>query len=120
MEKFYEDYYSNLEQNIGSIPWYIVKPDEGSQGTGIYIIHTPEQLQNLKEPQLVQEYVAEPFLFQDHLKFDLRVYAVIRSIQPLSIYVAREGTVSLWFTMFRLVWVLSDFWIWVWVYNGLG
>lgn len=27
----------------------------------------------------------------DHLKFDFRVYGVIKSLNPLSIYVAREG-----------------------------
>jgi len=33
----------------------------------------------------------DPYLLSDGLKFDLRVYAVIRSLNPLSIYVAREG-----------------------------
>lgn len=38
-----------------------------------------------------QEYVADPLLMNDKLKFDFRVYGVIKSINPLSIYVAREG-----------------------------
>lgn len=38
-----------------------------------------------------QEYVADPFLMADQLKFDFRVYGVIKSLNPLSIYVAREG-----------------------------
>ncbi|PIO55138.1 hypothetical protein TELCIR_23479, partial [Teladorsagia circumcincta] len=37
------------------------------------------------------EYVADPFLMKDQLKFDFRVYGVIKSINPLSIYVSREG-----------------------------
>lgn len=80
------------------MPWFIVKPDEGAQGCGIYLIHSPEQLQNLDQPQLIQEYLAEPYLLQvspylshpilhrlelqDHLKFDLRVYCVIKSLNP--------------------------------------
>lgn len=40
---------------------------------------------------LIQEYVDDPYLLPDNLKFDFRVYAVIRSINPLSIYIAREG-----------------------------
>ncbi|VDM55098.1 unnamed protein product [Angiostrongylus costaricensis] len=41
--------------------------------------------------QLVQEYVSDPFLMKDQLKFDFRVYGVIKSLNPLSIYVSREG-----------------------------
>ncbi|CAJ0565451.1 unnamed protein product, partial [Mesorhabditis spiculigera] len=71
--------------------WYIVKPDEGAQGTGIYLVNHPSQLKDPLQRQLVQEYVADPLLMNDGLKFDFRVYGVIRSINPLSIYVAREG-----------------------------
>ncbi|GMT32922.1 hypothetical protein PFISCL1PPCAC_24219, partial [Pristionchus fissidentatus] len=71
--------------------WYIVKPDEGAQGTGIYLINNPSQLKNEQQRMLVQEYVADPFLMGDQLKFDFRVYGVIKSLNPLSIYVAREG-----------------------------
>ncbi|CAI4225713.1 unnamed protein product [Auanema sp. JU1783] len=75
----------------GAEMWFIVKPDEGAQGTGIYLINHPNQIKNPDEKQLVQEYVADPFLMGDSLKFDFRVYGVIRSINPLSMYVAREG-----------------------------
>ncbi|KAK0404708.1 hypothetical protein QR680_017589 [Steinernema hermaphroditum] len=71
--------------------WFIVKPDDGAQGTGIYLINKPADLVDTSERQLIQEYVADPFLLGDGLKFDFRVYAVIKSINPLSIYVAREG-----------------------------
>ncbi|CCD68978.2 Tubulin polyglutamylase ttll-11 [Caenorhabditis elegans] len=71
--------------------WFIVKPDEGAQGTGIYLINSPNQIRNVDQRQLVQEYVADPLLMNDKLKFDFRVYGVIKSINPLSIYVAREG-----------------------------
>ncbi|CAI5456246.1 unnamed protein product [Caenorhabditis angaria] len=71
--------------------WFIVKPDEGAQGTGIYLINNPDQIRDPAQKQLVQEYVADPLLMSDQLKFDFRVYGVIKSINPLSIYVAREG-----------------------------
>ncbi|KAH7699364.1 Protein TTLL-11 b, partial [Aphelenchoides avenae] len=71
--------------------WYIVKPDDGSQGTGIRLINSPAQLHTTSEKQLIQEYIDSPFLLTDQLKFDFRVYAVIKSINPLSIYIAREG-----------------------------
>ncbi|KAF1749595.1 hypothetical protein GCK72_026063 [Caenorhabditis remanei] len=71
--------------------WFIVKPDEGAQGTGIYLISNPSQIRDVNQQQLVQEYIADPMLMGDKLKFDFRVYGVIKSINPLSIYVAREG-----------------------------
>lgn len=73
--------------------WYIVKPDDGAQGTGIYLIQKPDQIKEPEARQLIQEYVADPYLMSDGLKFDFRVYAVIKSINPLSIYAAREGMV---------------------------
>uniref|UniRef100_A0A1I7VJW9 Tubulin tyrosine ligase n=1 Tax=Loa loa TaxID=7209 RepID=A0A1I7VJW9_LOALO len=71
--------------------WYIVKPDDGAQGTGIYLIQKPEEIRKPETCQLIQEYIADPYLLNDNLKFDLRIYAIIKSINPLSIYVAREG-----------------------------
>ncbi|VDN88792.1 unnamed protein product, partial [Brugia pahangi] len=82
------------EDNLTSFQnnnWYIVKPDDGAQGTGIYLIQKPEQIRKPKACQLIQEYIVDPYLLSDNLKFDFRVYAVIKSINPLSIYVAREG-----------------------------
>ncbi|KAK5984946.1 Tubulin tyrosine ligase like 11, partial [Trichostrongylus colubriformis] len=73
--------------------YFIVKPDDGAQGSGIYLINDPDQIRDASEKQLVQEYVADPFLMNDQLKFDFRVYGVIKSINPLSIYVSREGMV---------------------------
>uniref|UniRef100_A0A1I7RSU1 Tubulin polyglutamylase TTLL11 n=1 Tax=Bursaphelenchus xylophilus TaxID=6326 RepID=A0A1I7RSU1_BURXY len=85
--------YNNFRNYSSRNPnkWFIVKPDEGAQGIGIYLINHPEQLHSIKERLLVQEYLDEPYLLPDKLKFDFRVYAVIKSINPLSIYVAREG-----------------------------
>ncbi|TKR81233.1 hypothetical protein L596_015139 [Steinernema carpocapsae] len=85
------DRYCASTVNSSKKPWFIVKPDDGAQGTGIYLINKPEDLVDTSERQLIQEYVADPFLLSDGLKFDFRVYAVIKSINPLSIYVAREG-----------------------------
>ena len=70
---------------------YFIICSSGAQGTGIYLINSDEQLTNTADKQLIQEYIDEPFLMKDKLKFDFRVYAVIKSINPLSIYIAREG-----------------------------
>uniref|UniRef100_A0A914WD28 Tubulin polyglutamylase TTLL11 n=1 Tax=Plectus sambesii TaxID=2011161 RepID=A0A914WD28_9BILA len=95
LDKFNADYKNIMtikaERGDDEPTWFIVKPDEGAQGTGIYLIHSPDQLQKLNHAQLIQEYIAEPFLLSDNLKFDFRVYGVIKSLNPLSIHVAREG-----------------------------
>ncbi|CAB3400776.1 unnamed protein product [Caenorhabditis bovis] len=90
MDDFYAYYHGRIRANKSEM-WFIVKPDEGAQGTGIYLINNPDQIRNINVKQLVQEYIANPMLMGDQLKFDFRVYGVIKSINPLSIYVAREG-----------------------------
>lgn len=70
---------------------YIVKPDAGTQGEGIYLISDPRDYEiTKKERHVVQEYVSNPLLM-DGLKFDLRVYVVVLGLDPLRIYLCRDG-----------------------------
>ncbi|EGT52576.1 CBN-TTLL-11 protein [Caenorhabditis brenneri] len=85
----FNTYYRKAQAMGKTDMWFI--PDEGAQGTGIYLISNPSQIRDINQQQLVQEYIADPMLMGDKLKFDFRVYGVIKSINPLSIYVAREG-----------------------------
>ncbi|XP_076867308.1 tubulin polyglutamylase TTLL11 isoform X2 [Brachyhypopomus gauderio] len=75
-------------------PTFIVKPDGGSQGDGIYLIRDPADLRVLSGSQVkqavVQEYIQKPLLI-DKLKFDIRLYVLVRSLEPLEIYIAKEG-----------------------------
>ncbi|CAG05225.1 unnamed protein product, partial [Tetraodon nigroviridis] len=75
-------------------PTFIVKPDGGSQGDGIYLIRDPSELKATAGPQarqgVVQEYVHKPLLI-DKLKFDIRLYVLMKSLEPLEIYIAKEG-----------------------------
>ena len=90
---------------------FIVKPNDGSQGDGIYLINSVEDylkkssvLSSEKPPQsnnthinqqkkhIVQEYIHNPYLI-DGLKSDLRIYVVILSLKPLQIYIYDEGLV---------------------------
>ncbi|EGR27206.1 tubulin-tyrosine ligase family protein, putative [Ichthyophthirius multifiliis] len=78
-------HYQSLKQK----PYYIVKPEACSQGKGIFLTNTIDQLQN-KEHFVIQEYIKKPFLI-DGLKFDLRLYVLIKNINPLKIFLFQEG-----------------------------
>jgi tubulin polyglutamylase TTLL6/13 len=68
---------------------FIVKPDRGSQGRGIFLIQDPEDICDYTEQAVAQQYIA-PFLI-DGYKFDLRIYVLVTSVDPLRLYVHREG-----------------------------
>ena len=70
---------------------YIVKPTAGAMGRGIYLIRKPEDIDHKHERDVViQKYLANPFLV-DGYKFDLRVYALVTCVDPLTVYVYDEG-----------------------------
>ena len=82
-----------LKRHIESVPHnkrtFIIKPDLGSKGKGIYLIQDPESAQNIKELAIAQECIP-PYLI-DGLKFDFRVYALVTSVDPLRVYVYKDG-----------------------------
>ncbi|XP_038230223.1 tubulin polyglutamylase TTLL11 isoform X3 [Dermochelys coriacea] len=82
------------ESNPPWKPTFIVKPDSGCQGDGIYLIKDPSDIRlagNLQSrPVVVQEYISKPLLI-DKLKFDIRLYVLLKSLEPLEIYIAKDG-----------------------------
>jgi hypothetical protein len=68
---------------------WIVKPNTGSQGRGIYISNNINEI-DPDEECVVSKYVHNPLLINSH-KFDLRIYVCITSFEPLKIYVFKEG-----------------------------
>lgn len=73
----------------GSQKKFIVKPDNGSLGWGIQILEPSQPLAQNTGLAIAQEYV-ESYLV-DETKFDLRIYVLIKSVDPLQIYVFRGG-----------------------------
>lgn len=71
--------------------YYIVKPDMSSQGRGIYLAKGKEDI-NPKWNAVIQEYLQNPFLV-DNLKFDIRLYVLVTSVDPLRIYLFNDGLV---------------------------
>ncbi|KAK2579476.1 hypothetical protein KPH14_010790 [Odynerus spinipes] len=68
---------------------YIIKPDTGCQGRGIYLT---KNLKDVKpsDRMICQVYISRPYLI-DGYKFDLRIYTLITSCDPLRIYVYNDG-----------------------------
>ena len=70
-------------------PVYTVKPEAGCQGRGIFLTNTHEDL-NPDDHYVVQKYIKNPLLI-DELKFDCRLYVLVLSIDPMRIYLFKEG-----------------------------
>ncbi|XP_048225443.1 tubulin polyglutamylase TTLL13 [Perognathus longimembris pacificus] len=68
---------------------YICKPDSGCQGRGIFITRNPREIKP-GEHMICQQYISKPFLI-DGFKFDMRIYVLITSCDPLRIFMYEEG-----------------------------
>lgn len=69
----------------------IVKPEASAQGRGIFITRRLDDI-NPNEHCVVQRYLRSPYLI-DGYKFDLRIYVLITSCDPLKIFIYKEGMV---------------------------
>ena len=49
-------------------------------------------LKTTKETTIVQRYIQQPFLIHGH-KFDMRLYVLITSLDPLTVYIYGDGLV---------------------------
>lgn len=73
---------------------WISKPADGKQGIGIKVFCAAGADRAVKDGKdvVVQRYVKNPLLI-DGFKFDLRLYVVILSYEPLKVYLFEEGLV---------------------------
>ncbi|XP_076766667.1 tubulin monoglutamylase TTLL4 [Xylocopa sonorina] len=79
-----------MEKNGGI---WIAKPPDSCAGCGIKLITRLQEVSNCQS-LVVQRYISWPRLI-DGIKFDIRVYVLLTSIDPLRIYVYNEGLVRL-------------------------
>ncbi|XP_071149082.1 tubulin polyglutamylase TTLL7-like isoform X4 [Mytilus edulis] len=72
---------------------FIIKPSNGAQGHGIQLFKNAEKIP-ATEHFIVQEYIEKPFLL-DGYKFDLRIYVLITSCDPLRVFLFNDGLVRM-------------------------
>ncbi|XP_066273905.1 tubulin polyglutamylase TTLL13-like isoform X4 [Branchiostoma lanceolatum] len=68
---------------------FICKPDSGCQGRGIFLCKNAKDIKP-GDHMTCQVYISKPFLI-DSFKFDLRIYVLVTSCDPLRVYVFRDG-----------------------------
>ena len=84
---FYDSFHKNKKEGKGNI--WIAKPNAMSRGRGIHLVTNPDDI-SVDEACIVSRYIDNPLLINS-TKFDIRLYIVLTSIDPLRIYVYNEG-----------------------------
>ena len=82
-----------LAEVFSTSKYWIMKPAGGSRGEGISLIHVMPKL-SIGKRVIVQRYIPNPLLING-LKFDLRFYVSVMSLDPLRIYLFNNGLVRL-------------------------
>ena len=71
---------------------WIVKPAQSSRGRGIFLLTDLNELPPASEQHVISKYISNPLLINGY-KFDIRLYVLVTSIDPLKVYIFNEGLV---------------------------
>lgn len=91
-----KEFQHEIDNDDGSGLW-IFKPNSASCGRGIKIFDKDDEIPKLRKKEkndgfIISEYIQNPHLINGK-KYDLRVYVMVTSYDPLMIYVYKEGLV---------------------------
>ena len=84
---------SAKKNNSKSDETYIIKPENLCQGKGIFLVKDPLDV-NPEDNCVAQKYITNPYLI-DGLKFDMRLYVLLYGVNPLRIFLFKDGLVRL-------------------------
>lgn len=79
----------SLENNFHLHRYWILKPVASARGLGIKLITKKTQIP-LKKDVIISRFIKNPYLINS-TKFDLRIYVLVTSFEPLRIYVYKNG-----------------------------
>jgi len=90
----------NLPADLKLLQWkmkknpsiWIAKPPGASCGNGIVLVKNYKDIPERKNALSVQKYITNPMLING-LKFDLRLYVVMTSVDPIKLYIYEDGLV---------------------------
>lgn len=92
--------FSESEETDGQMNYWIMKPAAKSRGRGISVINDITAV-TYGEPVVLQRYLKNPMLLNG-FKFDLRIYVLVTSFNPLEAFIYKEGFARLSTTPFSL------------------
>ena len=99
INKFIEVFYENHEKE-GIYNIWIIKPVGSSRGRGISLMNDIGGL-NYTETIVAQKYLKNPLLLNG-FKFDMRIYVLVTSMNPLEVFIYKEGFARLSTVAFNL------------------
>lgn len=70
-------------------PTWVVKPKNGCCGRGIKLIRSTHEAEEITDNSVAQLYI-DPYLL-DGYKFDFRLFILITSLEPLGLFIYKEG-----------------------------
>ena len=85
---FVEEFHKYKEIDDYNI--WIVKPVGKSRGKGIFLIDNISDVP-LNDTFLVQKYLTNPLLLDEGYKFDMRIYCLVTSVNPLEMFLYKDG-----------------------------